>query len=42
MTRDKKDVERDLLKKGFRKKESGHRYFIYYTMRNRFGKLRTT
>jgi hypothetical protein len=30
MTRDKKEVEASLIKKGFRTKENDHRYFIYY------------
>jgi hypothetical protein len=32
MTRDKKDVEGALLRKGFRKKDGDHHYYIYHTL----------
>ena len=31
MTRDRKEIEAALLKKGFRNRQSDHKYFIYHT-----------
>ena len=32
MTRDRKDIESGLLKKGFRNREGDHHYYIYHTI----------
>jgi hypothetical protein len=32
MTRDRKDIEGALLKKGFRKREGDHHFYIYHTI----------
>ncbi len=32
MTRDRKEIEAALLKKGFRQRDSDHHFFVYYTL----------
>jgi len=41
MPRKKRDVEASLLKKGFKKVESDHSYFVYYTSEDLKSRVRT-